>query len=257
MRRGSGAPTVDQDPRKPLAPLSRATEAAPFDRAAVEALLATTAAWPGAKMGRGAAIAVVHQPLAFSGSFARRRPVPLHEAGKWMANIALAGFAIAVGLSAVNGWRAEQSSPPVTTTPQTATNEAPSLFTIRPQPLVEEDEPADQATAEMRPAPRSTTTFPDPEQPQPSRAYAEREAAPSPPLLASPPVVETYAPVLAMAPPPKAGPVVLVRRQASAAVLGESTAPHRAGDDGDGAGLRSVEPERMALAVDIRQATRP
>ena len=88
------------DPRKSLARLSQAAEAAPFDRAAVEALLSTTTAWPVAK-GGGAPINVVHEPTAAVAPLHHRK-FSLSEARKWAANAALVVFAIGAEFSAFN-----------------------------------------------------------------------------------------------------------------------------------------------------------
>ena len=97
-RRESEDAAMAVDPRKSVARLSQAAEAAPFDRAAVEALLSTTTAWPVAK-GGGVPIHVVHEPATAVAPF-RHRKFSLSETRKWAANAALAVFAIGAGVSA-------------------------------------------------------------------------------------------------------------------------------------------------------------
>jgi len=254
MRRVSGAPAVDRDPRKPLARLSHAAEAAPFDRAAVEALLAEATAWPLAKVGGGLPIEISHFPVE-SAALASRRRFAVGEAAKWAAVVALGVFAIGAGLVTLNDWR---TAPEMTAqAPQAApATQAPGLYVLRPEPVIEGGE-APSMVASVRPAPSSRPDRTVRRSAQPPRAYAQGEAAaPLPPILIQR-EAEVEAPVLAMASAPRMPSTLVVRRRAGADVLGSASAPRRAADDSDGAGLRSVEPERMAMSVDVRAADRP
>ena len=245
---------MDRDPRKPLAHLSHAAEAAPFDRAAVEALLAEAADWPLAKVGGGLPIEISHFPLE-AAPLSGRRPLAFQEAATWAAVVALGLFAIGAGLVTFNDWRTapEMTAQAPQTTPAAQT---PGLYALRPEPVIEGGEaPAMVAAARPAPSQRSAQTVRRPV--QPPGFYAQGEAgAPLPPILV-PPETEVEAPVLAMASAPRMPSTLVVRRQAGADVLGSATGPRRAADDSDGAGLRSVEPERMAMSVDVRAADRP
>ena len=111
--------------------------------------------------------------------------------------------------------------------------------------------------ASVRPAPSSRPDRTVRRSAQPPRAYAQGEAAAPLPQILIQRETEVEAPVLAMASTPRMPSTLVVRRQAGADVLGSASAPRRAADDSDGAGLRSVEPERMAMSMDVRAADRP
>lgn len=96
---------METDPRKSLARLSHTAEAAPFDRAAAQALLATVKAWPAAKVGGGQPIEISHAPLETTPS-AARRPVVHRTTAKWAAVAAVGVFAVGAGLISLHDRRA-------------------------------------------------------------------------------------------------------------------------------------------------------